>query len=185
MQAVGEGQPVNWVHQTIAYLLFPAGAQLLVDTILPPLDRQIDSELVRLQRDGTLRAYWMEPPLLQPQAFGAESDVQQKLLLNLLQRGGGGGGGGSGGGGGGGGAANASASASPPPRLVAHQRFNAARRDSQAVRLVPAFGSTPRRERRLSERTRQTLAREPALAAALVAMRAEASTVSNVLSPAT
>ena len=30
MQAVGEGQPVNWVHQTIAYLLFPAGAQLLV-----------------------------------------------------------------------------------------------------------------------------------------------------------
>ena len=178
MQAVGEGQPVNWVHQTIAYLLFPAGAQLLVDTILPPLDRQIDSELVRLQRDGTLRAYWMEPPLLQPQAFGAESDVQQKLLLNLLQRGGGGGGGG-------GGAANASASASPPPRLVAHQRFNAARRDSQAVRLVPAFGSTPRRERRLSERTRQTLAREPALAAALFAMRAEASTASNVLSPAT
>ena len=178
MQAVGEGQPVNWVHQTIAYLLFPAGAQLLVDTILPPLDRQIDSELVRLQRDGTLRAYWMEPPLLQPQAFGAESDVQQKLLLNLLQRGGGGGGGG-------GGAANASASASPPPRLVAHQRFNAARRDSQAVRLVPAFGSTPRPERRLSERTRRTLAREPALAAALVAMRAEASTASNVLSPAT
>ena len=179
MQAVGEGQPVNWVHQTIAYLLFPAGAQLLVDTILPPLDRQIDSELVRLQRDGTLRAYWMEPPLLQPQAFGAESDVQQKLLLNLLQRGGGGGGGG------GGGAANASASASPPPRLVAHQRFNAARRDSQAVRLVPAFGSTPRPERRLSERTRRTLAREPALAAALFAMRAEASTASNVLSPAT
>ena len=178
MQAVGEGQPVNWVHQTIAYLLFPAGAQLLVDTILPPLDRQIDSELVRLQRDGTLRAYWMEPPLLQPQAFGAESDVQQKLLLNLLQRGGGGGGGG-------GGAANASASASPPPRLVAHQRFNAARRDSQAVRLVPAFGSTPRPERRLSERTRRTLAREPALAAALVAMRAEASTASNVLLPAT
>ena len=178
MQAVGEGQTVNWVHQTIAYLLFPAGAQLLVDTILPPLDRQIDSELVRLQRDGTLRAYWMEPPLLQPQAFGAESDVQQKLLLNLLQRGGGGGGGG-------GGAANASASASPPPRLVAHQRFNAARRDSQAVRLVPAFGSTPRPERRLSERTRRTLAREPALAAALFAMRAEASTASNVLSPAT
>ena len=178
MQAVGEGQPVNWVHQTIAYLLFPAGAQLLVDTILPPLDRQIDSELVRLQRDGTLRAYWMEPPLLQPQAFGAESDVQQKLLLNLLQRGGGGGGGS-------GGTANASASASPPPRLVAHQRFNAARRDSQAVRLVPAFGSTPRPERRLSERTRRTLAREPALAAALFAMRAEASTASNVLSPAT
>ena len=172
MQAVGEGQPVNWVHQTIAYLLFPAGAQLLVDTILPPLDRQIDSELVRLQRDGTLRAYWMEPPLLQPQAFGAESDVQQKLLLNLLQRGGGG-------------AANASASASPPPRLVAHTRFNAERRDPQAVRLVPAFGSTPRPERRLSERTRRTLAREPALAAALVAMRAEASTASNVLSPAT
>ena len=178
MQAVGEGQPVNWVHQTIAYLLFPAGAQLLVDTILPPLDRQIDSELVRLQRDGTLRAYWMEPPLLQPQAFGAESDVQQKLLLNLLQRGGGGGGGG-------GGAANASASAEPPPRLVAHQRFNAARRDAQAVRLVPAFGSTPRRERRLSERTRRTLAREPALAAALFTMRAEARTASNVLSPAT
>ena len=47
---------------------------------LPPLDRQIDSELVRLQRDGTLRAYWMEPPLLQPQAFGAESDVQRSTL---------------------------------------------------------------------------------------------------------
>lgn len=174
MQAVGEGQPVNWVHQTIAYLLFPAGAQLLIDTILPPLDRQIDSELVRLQRDGTLRAYWMEPPLLQPQAFGAESDVQQKLLLNLLQRDGGGG------------AVNASARSSPPPRLVAHKRFNAARRDSQAVvRLVPAFGSKPRRKRQLSQRTRQTLAREPALAAALFAMRGEARTASNVLSPVT
>ena len=171
MQAVGEGQPVNWVHQTIAYLLFPAGAQLLVDTILPPLDRQIDSELVRLQRDGTLRAYWMEPPLLQPQAFGAESDVQQKLLLNLLQRGGSGG------------AVNASASSSPPPRLVAHKRFNAARRDPQAVRLVPAFGSKPRRKRQLSQRTRQTLARSPALAAALFAMRGEARTAPNVLLP--
>ena len=172
MQAVGEGQPINWVHQTIAYLLFPAGAQLLVDTILPPLDRQIDSELVRLQRDGTLRAYWMEPPLLQPQAFGAESDVQQKLLLNLLQHGGGG-------------AVNASATSAPPPRLVAHKRFNAARRDSQVVRLVPAFGSKPRRKRQLSQRTRQTLAREPALAAALFAMRGEARTASNVLSPVT
>ena len=172
MQAVGEGQPINWVHQTIAYLLFPAGAQLLVDTILPPLDRQIDSELVRLQRDGTLRAYWMEPPLLQPQAFGAESDVQQKLLLNLLQHGGGG-------------AVNASATSAPPPRLVAHKRFNAARRDSQPVRLVPAFDSKPRRKRQLSQRTRQTLAREPALAAALFAMRGEARTASNVLSPVT
>ena len=149
---------------------------------LPPLVRKLKRDRaqgeVRLQRDGTLRAYWLEPSLLQPQAFGAESDVQQKLMLNLLQRGGGGSNSGVG--------VNASAVSAAAPRLIAHTRFSAARRGLQAMRLVPAFDSKPRRKRRLDQRTRQPLSGEAALAATkatLSAMRGEVRAASNVLSP--
>ena len=108
---------------------------------------------MRLQRDGSLRAYWMEPPLLQPQAFGAESDVQRSTLMlaeglalglgkpaasaaaanaNATAI-----------------AANGTGGAAQRPRVIRHRRFSAERRGEQGpVRLIPAFASQHARRQR-------------------------------------
>ena len=156
---------------------------------------------MRLQRDGSLRAYWMGPPLLQPQAFGAESDVQRSTLMlaeglalglgkpaasaasavanaNATAI-----------------AANGTGGAAQRPRVITHRRFSAERRGEQGpVRLIPAFASQPARRQRPQNApgARGARAHEAALAAAMAAMRGEPAAnvlaeelAANVLAPGT
>ena len=154
---------------------------------------------MRLQRDGSLRAYWMEPPLLQPQAFGAESDVQRSTLMlaeglalglgkpaasaaaaaaNATAI-----------------AANGTGGAAQRPRVIRHRRFSAERRGEQGpVRLIPAFASQHARRQRPQNApgARGARAHEAALAAAMAAMRGEPAAnvlaeelAANVLAPET
>lgn len=59
-----EAENCNYVHETVGFILFPEGRQVLCDKLQKPFDMQVDSELVKLQREGVLESVWLEPSLV-------------------------------------------------------------------------------------------------------------------------